>query len=59
MNPLVPLDNTASDLEGTDRITLLVGMSCGHERPECGEKEGERVLRDRRVLVTSVGDQRY
>ena len=59
MNPLVPLDNAASDLEEMDRITLLVGRSCGHERPECGGKEGERVLRDRRVLVTSVGDRRH
>ena len=58
MNPLVPLDNAASDLEGTDRITLLVEISRGHER-SVGGKERECELRDRRVLVTSVGDRRH
>ena len=55
MNPLVPLDNAASDLEGADHITLLVEISRGRER-SVGGKERERELETdvfwSRVLVT-------
>ena len=55
MNPPVPLDNAASGLGGTDRTTLLVGISRGHER-SVGGKERERELETdvfwSRVLVT-------